>query len=165
MELRSSIGFPYAEVSMANDSTVFVGLDVHKDSIVAAYSVGFGEVAGLGDIGVLDRDIDKLCTRMQSKASRVVFVYEAGPCGYRLQRYLTRKGFECRVCAPSLIARKPGDRVKTDRRDAEKLVKQLRADDLSFVHVPDEADEAFRDLVRAWGGAIRRHPVRAVAVY
>lgn len=138
---------------MANHSTVFVGLDVHKDSIVAAYSVGFGEVIGLGDVGVLDRDIDRLCRRMQSKASRVEFVYEAGPCGYRLQRYLTRKGFVCRVCAPSLIARKPGDRVKTDRRDAEKLVKQFRSDDLSFVHVPDEADEAFRDLVRAWGGA------------
>src|SRR3546814_12836420 len=90
---------------------------------------------------------------MQSKACRVVFVYEAGPCGYRLQRYRARKGFECRVCAPSLIARKPGDRVKTDRRDAEKLVKQFRSDDLSFVHVPDERDEAFRDLVRAWGGA------------
>src|SRR3546814_4286616 len=83
---------------------------------------------------------------MQSKACRVVFVYEAGPCGYRLQRYRARKGFECRVCAPSLIARKPGDRVKTDRRDAEKLVKQFRSDDLSFVHVPDERDEAFRDL-------------------
>src|SRR3546814_13888617 len=79
------------------------------------------EVGGLGNIGVLDRDIDRLCTRMQSKACRVVFVYEAGPCGYRLQRYLARKGFECRVCAPSLIARKPGNRVKTDRRDAEKL--------------------------------------------
>jgi transposase len=75
---------------MANHSTVFVGLDVHKDSIVAAYSVGFGEVVGLGDVGVLDRDIDRLCRRMQSKASRVEFVYEAGPCGYRLQRYLTR---------------------------------------------------------------------------
>lgn len=138
---------------MANHSTVFVGLDVHKDSIVAAYSVGFGTVESLGNIGTLDRDIDRLCTRMQSKASKVVFVYEAGPCGYRLQRYLCRKGFECRVCAPSLIARKPGDRVKTDRRDAEKLVKQRRSDDLSYVHVPSERDEAFRDLVRAWGAA------------
>lgn len=138
---------------MDNDSTVFVGLDVHKDSIVAAYSVGFGEVACLGNVGVLNRDIDRLCTRMQSKASRVVFVYEAGPCGYGLQRYLAQKGFACQVCAPSLIAKKAGDRVKTDRRDAEKLVRQLRAGDLSFVHVPDERDEAFRDLVRAWGAA------------
>ena len=78
---------------MANDSTVFVGLDVHKDSIVAAYSVGFGDVQSVGPIGVLDRDVDRLCTRLQSKASQVVFVYEAGPCGYGLQRYLSRKGF------------------------------------------------------------------------
>jgi len=140
---------------MANDITVFVGLDVHKDSIVAAYSVGFGEIHCLGNIGVLNRDIDKLCTRMQGKASQVVFVYEAGPCGYGLQRYLSRKGYECMVCAPSLIARKPGDRVKTDRRDAEKLVRQRRAGDLSAVHVPDEPDEAFRDLVRAWDAAKR----------
>jgi len=138
---------------MQNDSTVFVGLDVHKESIVAAYSVGFDAVQSLGSVGIRDCDLDKLCTRMQSKASQVVFVYEAGPCGYGLQRYLSRKGFDCRVCAPSLIAKKSGDRVKTDRRDAENLVKQLRGNDLSFVHVPDERDEAFRDLVRAWGAA------------
>lgn len=138
---------------MTNNSTVFVGLDVHKNSIVAAYSVGFGDVQSLGEIGVLERNLDRLCTRMQSKASQVVFVYEAGPCGYGIQRYLSRKGFVCRVCAPSLMAQKPGDRVKTDRRDAERLVRLLRMDDLAFVHVPDERDEAFRDLVRAWGGA------------
>ena len=138
---------------MSNDTTVFVGLDVHKESIVAAYSVGLGEVQNLGNIGVRDCDLDKLCTRMQSKASKAVFVYEAGPCGYGLHRYLMRKGFPCTVCAPSLLASKPGDRVKTDRRDAEKLVKALRMDDLSAVHVPDERDEAFRDLVRAWGAA------------
>ena len=135
---------------MQNDSTVFVGLDVHKESIVAAYAVGLGEVQCLGDVGIRECDWDRLCKRMQSKASRVMFVYEAGPCGYGLQRYFTRKEFECRVCAPSLIAKKPGDRVKTDRRDAEKLARQLRSGDLSFVHVPDERDEAFRDLVRAW---------------
>jgi transposase len=138
---------------MQNDSTVFVGLDVHKESIVAAYAIGLDAVQNLGNIGVRQCDIDRLCTRMQSKASKVVFVYEAGPCGYGLHRYLTRKGFECMVCAPSLIAKKSGDRVKTDRRDAEKLVRLRRMDDLSAVHVPDETDEAFRDLVRAWGAA------------
>src|SRR3546814_19527429 len=132
---------------MSNDSTVYVGMDVHKDSIVVAYSIGFGEVGGLGNIGVLDRDIDRLCTRMQSKACRVVFVYEAGPCGYRLQRYLARKGFECRVCAPSLIASKPGDRVKTDRRDAEQLGKQFRSDELTFVPVTE-----YRHIGRSYGG-------------
>jgi transposase len=138
---------------MRNDTIVYVGLDVHKESIVAAYAVGLGEVQDLGDIGVLQRDLDRLCTRMQSKASAVHFVYEAGPCGYSVYRYLTAKGHRCMVCAPSLIARKPGDRVKTDRRDAQKLVRSLRMNDLSAVHVPDATDEAFRDLVRAWGAA------------
>ena len=138
---------------MKNDSTVFVGLDVHKDSIVAAYSVDLGEVQVLGNVGVCDRDIDKLCMRMQSKGARVVWVYEAGPCGYGLYRHLTKKGFECTVCAPSRLARKPGDRVKTDRRDAVMLVRTLRNDDLSRVHVPTVEDEALRDLVRAWSAA------------
>ena len=143
---------------MKNDSTVYVGLDVHKDSIVAAYSVGLGEVQSLGNIGVLDRDLNRLCTRMQSKAAQVSFVYEAGPCGYGLHRFLTRKGFGCMVCAPSLIARKPGDRVKTDRRDAILLVKAHRMDDLARVHVPDVEDEAFRDLVRGWSAS--KHDLR-----
>ena len=138
---------------MQNDSTVFVGLDVHKDSIVVAYSIGFGEVQTLGRIGVTERDIDRFCQRMKAKGSSVTFVYEAGPCGYGLQRQLARKGFACMVCAPSLIARKPGDRVKTDRRDAVILVKALRAKDLTAVHVPDVEDEALRDLSRAWGSA------------
>lgn len=138
---------------MKDDSTVFVGLDVHKDSIVVAYSVGFGEVEGLGKIGTRAADIDRLCKRMQSKASTVVFVYEAGPCGYGIHRQVTAKGYHCMVCAPSLIPRKPGERVKTDRRDAAKLVRALRAGDLSPVHVPTVEDEAFRDLVRTWGAA------------
>jgi len=138
---------------MSNDSVVFVGLDVHKDSIMVAYSVGFGDVESLGKIGPRASDIDRLCKRMQSKASHVAFVYEAGPCGYGLHRQLTDKGHTCMVCAPSLIPRKPGERVKTDRRDAAKLVRSLRAADLSPVHVPTVEDEAFRDLVRAWGAA------------
>ncbi|MHB8387159.1 IS110 family transposase [Metallibacterium sp.] len=89
----------------------------------------------------------------QSKASRVVWVYEAGPCGYGLYWYLAKKGFACTVCAPSRLARKPGDRVKTDRRDAVMLVRALRNDDLSRVHVPTVEDEALRDLVRARGTA------------
>lgn len=91
------------------------------------HSVGLGEVQSLGDIGVLERDLTGLCARMQSKAVQVSFVYEAGPCGYGLHRTLTKKGLACMVCAPSLIARKPGDRVKTDRRAAIiMLVKALR---------------------------------------
>lgn len=109
---------------MRNDTTVFVGLDVHKDSIVAAYSIGAGEIQDLGNVGVLQRDLDRLCTRMRSKGSRLRFVYEAGPYAYGVYRHLTAKGFECTVCAPSLIVRKPGDRVKTDRRDDLKQAKQ-----------------------------------------
>jgi transposase len=138
---------------MRNHSTVFVGLDVHQKSIVAAYAVGSGEVEDLGDIGTRQCDLDRLCKRMQSKASRVRFVYEAGPCGYGVHRYLTSKGFDCTVCAPSKTARKPGDRVKTDQRDARKLVRSLRTNDLSAVHVPDAADEALRDLTRVWSAA------------
>lgn len=138
---------------MKNDSTVYVGLDVHKDSIVVAYAVGLGEVQIPGRIGTSGRDIDRLCQQMQSKAANVSFVYEAGPCGYGLHRRLVAKGFACMVCAPSLIARKSGDRVKTDRRDAVILVKALRMGDLARVHVPDVQDEALRDLSRAWSAA------------
>lgn len=138
---------------MRNHSTVFVALDVHQKSIIAAYAVGAGEVQDLGNIGARQCDLDRLCKRMQSKGSQLRFVYEAGPCGYAVYRYLTGKGFDCTVCAPSKIARKPGDRVKTDQRDARKLVRALRMNDLSAVHVPDATDEAFRDLVRVWGAA------------
>ena len=138
---------------MGHDSTVYVGLDVHKESITAAYAVGIGEVELLGKIGTSKTDIDRLCQRMQSKATHVRIVYEAGPCGYGLYRQLVQKGFDCMVCAPSLIPRKPGERVKTDRRDALKLVRSLRAGDLSSVYVPGVEDEAFRDLARAWATA------------
>jgi transposase len=138
---------------MQNDSTLFVGLDVHKDSITIAYALGSGEIETLGKIGATQIEIDRLCKRLQSKARHIKVVYEAGPCGYGLQRRLAAKGFDCMVCAPSLIPRKPGERVKTDRRDAIKLVRSLRAGDLSAVHVPTVEDEAFRDLARAWAGA------------
>ena len=138
---------------MEHDSTVYVGLDVHKESITVAYAVGMGEAELLGKIGTTKTDIDHLCKRLQSKARHVHVVYEAGPSGYGLYRDLTHEGFECMVCAPSLIPKKPGERVKTDRRDALKLVRSLRAGDLSAVHVPDVEDEAFRDLARAWAAA------------
>ncbi len=147
---------------MQNDSTLFVGLDVHKDSISVAYALDGGELQTLGKIGTTQIEIDRLCKRLQSKARHIKLVYEAGPCGYGLQRRLAAKGFACMVCAPSLIPRKPGERVKTDQRDAIKLARLLRAGDLTAVHVPTVEDEAFRDLARAWARA-RGSQVRAPA--
>jgi transposase len=132
---------------------VIDGRRIHKDSITVAYAAGFGEVELFGKIRSTDAEVDRMSKRMQSKARRVFMVYEAGPCGYGLCRRLVAKGLECMVCAPSLIPRKPGEHVKTDRRDAMKLVRSLRAGDLSAVHVPTVEDESFRDLARAWSAA------------
>ena len=132
-------------------TTLSVGLDVHKDSISVAYAAdGRPEPAQfLGPIGTRQCDVDKMIRRLHSKASHLVFAYEAGPCGYVLYRYLTAKGFDCRVVAPSLIPKRPGDRVKNDRRDAVELARLLRSGDLTSVYVPAVEDEALRDLCRA----------------
>jgi len=108
---------------MKHSSTLYVGLDVPKESIAVAYAAEKrdAEVISLGTIGTRQCDIDKLIRKLQSKGHALVFVYEAGPCGYWLYRYLTKKGLPCWVVAPSLIPKKPGDRVKTDRRDAAQL--------------------------------------------
>jgi transposase len=92
---------------------------------------------------------------MQSKAKHLIFVYEAGPCGYWLYRYLTKKGYDCWVVAPSLMPKNPGDRVKTHRRDAVQLARLARSGDLTLVSVPKVDDEAIRDLTRAREDTIR----------
>ncbi len=92
--------------------------------------------------------IDRLCKKLSGRGS-LRFVYEAGPCGFWLQRYLAGKGYDCVVAASSLIPKKPGDRIKTDRRDARNLALALRAGTLSFVHIPTPDQEQFRDVVRA----------------
>src|SRR5215510_13034826 len=142
--------------AMSHSSTLYVGLDVHKDSIAVAYVAKDhdAEVTFLGTIGTRQCDIDHLVRKMQSKAKHLIFVYEAGPCGYWLYRYLTKKGYDCWVVAPSLIPQKPGDRVKTDRRDAVQLARLARSGDLTAVYVPKVADEAIRDLSRAREDAI-----------
>jgi len=130
---------------------LFVGLDVHKDSIAVAYAPQErgAEIISLGTIGTRQSDIDKLLKKLVARSRNLEFVYEAGPCGYWLYRYLTRKGHECCVVAPSLIPKRPGDRVKTDRRDAAMLARTMRAGDLTPVYVPQVEDEAIRDLSRA----------------
>ena len=142
---------------MRKPTTLFVGLDVHKDSISVAYAAEdrCSAVTFVGPIGTLQSDIDKLVRRLQSRASRLLFAYEAGPCGFVLHRYLTRKGLDCLVVAPSRIPKRPGDQIKTDRRDAVELARLLRSGDLSSVYVPSVEDEAIRDLSRARYDAVK----------
>jgi transposase len=137
---------------MGNGTTRYIGVDVHKDSIAVAYASDDGpaEPVAIGAIGMRQCDIDALLRKLQSKGGgQLLFVYEAGACGYWLHRYLTGKGLNCLVVAPSLIPRRPGDRVKTDRRDAATLARLARSRDLSPICVPQPLDEAIRDLARA----------------
>jgi transposase len=134
----------------------FIGMDVHKKTITIAIA-DQGRQNKPRVYGAIANDLDaldKFCRKMVSTASRLDFVYEAGPCGYGIYRHLTAKGFDCMVAAPSLIPKKSGERVKTDRRDAAKLAGLHRAGELTAVYVPDPADEAMRDLSRARQDAV-----------
>jgi transposase len=142
---------------MSQSSTLYVGMDVHKESLTVAYvaKAHDAEVTCLGAIGTRQVAIDQLVRKLQSKAKHLVFVYEAGRCGYWLHRHLMKKGHVCYVVAPSLIPKKAGARVKTDRRDAVQLARLLRSGDLTPVYVPKVEDEAIRDLTRAREEALR----------
>jgi transposase len=142
---------------MAQSRTLFIGIDIHKESIAVAYVAQDhgAEVTYLEAFGTRQCAIDQLIRQMQSKAKHLVFVSEAGPCGYWLSRYLMKKGYDCWVVAPSLIPKKPGDRVKTARRDAVQLARLARSGDLTAVYVPKVEDEAIRDRTRAREDAIR----------
>jgi transposase len=136
---------------MSQSTTLFIGMDVHQDSIaVASVAQDHGaEVTSLGTVGTRQYDIDHLVRKRPSKAKHLVFVDEAGPCGSWLSRYLTQTGDHCCVVAPSLIPKQSGDRVTTDRRDAAQLARLRRSGDLTPVYVPTIEDEAIRDLSRA----------------
>jgi transposase len=142
---------------MAQASTLFIGLDVHKETIAVAYVAEEreAEVVFLGTSGTRQCDIDKVIRKLQAKGKTLHFVYEAGPCGYWLYRYLTKKNLKCWVVAPSQIPKKAGGRVQTDRRDAVQLARLLRSGDLTPVYVPTVEDEASRDLVRAREDALK----------
>ena len=128
----------------------YVGMDVHKETIaVAVAEAGGGEVRYVGEIANRPEAIQRLVKQLRKGDAQLLFCYEAGPCGYGIHRQLTELGWDCQVVAPSLIPRKAGDRVKTDRRDSLSLARLHRAGELTAVWVPDEAQEALRDLTRA----------------
>jgi transposase len=136
-------------------SAIHVGMDVHKDSIdITLAEEGAGEVRRFGRIGGDLAALGKAVRKLESGGRPLRFVYEAGPCGYGIYRYLRQRGHACAVVAPSMTPRRSSDRVKTDPRDSEKLARLARAGELTAVYVPDELDEAMRDLVRAREDAV-----------
>src|SRR5712675_3572482 len=141
---------------MGEHSEAFVGFDTSKlRNAVAIADVGSdGEVRFFGEIENTAEATAKLVRKLAAKHQRLTFCYEAGPTGYGLYRQIKSLGHECIVVAPSLIPKKAGDRVKTNRRDAVNLAKLLRAGELTAVWVPDARHEAMRDLVRAREAAV-----------
>jgi transposase len=126
----------------------YVGLDVDSEKITVAVAEPGGEVRSLGTIPYCDDAVRRLVQKL-GPASRLRVCYEAGPHGYSLYWQLSKLGVHCDVVAPTLVPVKSGDRVKTNRRDAEKLARCYRSGDLTAVWVPDAGHEALRDLVRA----------------
>lgn len=141
---------------MTQSNILFIGMDVHKESIEIAVAEGGigGEVRRFGAIGGTKDAFKKALRKLVSRGKTLHFCYEAGPTGYELYRYIKSEGHVCIVVAPSLIPKKSGDRVKTDKRDAIALARLYRACELTEVYVPSAEDEAVRDLVRARGEAM-----------
>ena len=136
---------------MEDYSQLFIGLDTSKLKISVAVAQGErnGEVWFFGDISAEPASVASMVAKLAKRGAKLHFCYEAGPTGYDLYRQIVALGHDCQVVAPSLIPRRPGDRVKTNRRDAVSLARLHRAGELTAVWVPDEAHEAVRDLVRA----------------
>jgi transposase len=132
-----------------------VGLDVHAESVAVGIADSNGDLRSYGNIPAHTVALDKLHRRLSEDGSEVRYVYEAGPTGFALCRHLRSRGIVCEVVCPSLVPKRPSDRVKTDRRDALTLARLFRANELTFIHVPDEADEAIRDLVRCRLSAVQ----------
>ncbi len=136
---------------MNQSTTTYVAMDAHKNtiSVAVAESGRRGEVRFAGKIPSRPELVAKMVDRLAEKHGKLAFWYEAGPCGYGLHRQVTMLGHDCVVVAPSLVPTRPGDHVKTDRRDAKTLAALFRSGELTPVWVPDDAHEAMRDLCRA----------------
>ncbi|HYX74918.1 MAG TPA: IS110 family transposase [Steroidobacteraceae bacterium] len=140
---------------MRHDITAFVGLDVHKEAIaIAVADPGRAPPRFLGTVRPALAPLEKALGHLGSPA-QLGIVYEAGPCGYGLARRLLERGYRCEVVAPGKIPRRPGQRIKTDRRDALSLASFARSAELTPVLIPDERDEAMRDLARTREDAVR----------
>jgi transposase len=138
---------------MNNNSIIFIGLDTHKENTEVAYSLDNRNkpIVHHGKIKTTKQGFEKLVRVFQSKYPKATlhFVYEAGPCGYWVYRLLTKMGHCCYIVAPSLIPKKPGNKIKTDKRDAIMLTELLKNGAIEPIYVPEPEDEAIRDLSRA----------------
>lgn len=139
-----------------NQPSTYVGLDVHKKDIVVALLLPQESEPTYWTIRNEPRAVRRLAKRLRREGQgEMLCVYEAGPCGYVLQRQLRAEGIATEIAAPSLIPVKPGDRIKTDRRDAKKLATSARSKDLTYIHPPTQEEEAVRDLCRCRADAVK----------
>lgn len=150
IESETALALLQSQKKAIKQYSLYMGLDVHKDTIaVSLASVDGSKPRYYGEIVNTQKAVAKLMKKLNPDSEVFGICYEAGPCGYGLYRQLIKMGHDCIVVAPSLIPSKPGDRVKTDRRDSESLARLHRADELTAVWVPDSEQESMRDLTRA----------------